>query len=159
MIFYKFLINSKQALTSLERYSAIMRNPASNSTVEAELAMFMNNQLDKYKAVNSGHVIRVIVNDVQETEFKILVSYEKYLQDLDELNAYIKKSFYKCFQLEVEIKGRAEITTSSFYYQTLKSEGRDDERRKCIYTDNDMLDFDYFLPLMMFLKAWCRKLK
>ena len=105
--------------------------------------MFMNNQLNEYKAVNHGHVIRVIVNDVQESEFKILVSYEKYLQDIGELDTYIKNSFYKCFQLEVEIKGRAEITTSSFYYETLKSEGRDDERRKCIYTDTGMLDFDY----------------
>ena len=159
MIFYEIMINSKQALTSLEQYSAIMRKPASNTKVETELALYMNNQLDEYKALNSGHVIRVIINDVQETEFKILASYEKYLQDLDELDTYIKNSFYKCFQLEVEIKGRAELNTSSFYYQTLKSEGRDDERRKWIYINDDMLDFDYFLPLMMFLKAWCRKLK
>ena len=143
MIFYEILINSKQALTSLEHYSAIMRKPDSNTTVETELALYMNNQLDEYKALNSGHVIRVIINDVQETEFKILASYEKYLQDLDELDTYIKNSFYKCFQLEVEIKGRAELNTSSFYYQALKSEGRDDERKKRIYTNNDILDFDY----------------
>ena len=31
MIFYEIMINSKQALTSLERYSAIMRNPASRT--------------------------------------------------------------------------------------------------------------------------------
>ena len=94
MIFYEIMINSKQGLTSLERYSAIMRKHDSNTTVETELAMFMNNQLDEYKALNSGHVIRVIINDVQETEFKILASYEKYLQDLDELDTYIKNSFY-----------------------------------------------------------------
>ena len=143
MIFYEIMINSKQGLTSLERYSAIIRKHDSNTTVETELAMFMNNQLDEYKALNNGHVIRVIINDLQETEFKILASYEEYLQDLDELDTYIKNSFYKCFQLEVEIKGRAELNTSSFYYQALKSEGRDDERKKRIYTNKDMLDFDY----------------
>lgn len=143
MIFYEIMINSKQALTSLERYEAIMRKPALNTTVEMELALFMNNQLDEYKAVNRGHVIRVIINDVKETGFKILVSYEKYLENEDGFDAYIKKAFYKCFGLEVEILSRAELTTSSFYYQALKSEGRDDERRKRIYTNDGMLDFDY----------------
>ena len=76
MIFYEILINSKQALTSLEYYSVIMRKLPSNTTVETELALYMNNQLDEYKALNSGHVIRVIINDVQETEVKILASYE-----------------------------------------------------------------------------------
>lgn len=143
MIFYEIMINSKQALTSLERYEAIMRKPALNTTVEMELALFMNNQLDEYKAVNRGNVIRVIINDVKETEFKILVSYEKYLENEDGLDAYIKKAFNKCFGLEVEILSRAELTTCSFYYQALKSEGRDDERRKRIYTNDGMLDFDY----------------
>lgn len=105
MIFYEILINSKQALTTLEHYSAIMRELDSNTTVETELALYMNNQFDEYKALNCGHVIRVIINDVRETEFKILVAYEKYLQDVEEFDTYIKNSFYKCFQLEVEIKG------------------------------------------------------
>ena len=48
MIFYEFLINSKQALTSLEHYSVIMRKPDSNTTVETELALYMNNQLDEW---------------------------------------------------------------------------------------------------------------
>ena len=96
MIFYEILINSKQGLTSLERYSAIMRKHDSNTTVETELAMFMNNQLDEYKALNSGNVIRVIINDVQETEFKILAAYEKYLQDnslvIDDYSGFAKKN-------------------------------------------------------------------
>ena len=143
MIFYEILINSKLALTSLDRYVEIMRKPASNATVEMEMTLFMNTQLDEYRFVNRGHLIRVIISDVKETEFKILVSYEKYLENIDKLDAYVKKAFSKCFELEVEIISRIEITTSNFYYQVLKSEGRDDERRKRIYTNDDMLDFDY----------------
>lgn len=142
MLYYEITLTSRQKLTSIPKYHAIIEDAPKGVSPERALCEHMEMALEENANLHDGYFLKPTIRNIKKNKIILLACCKYDPKRGHDLENYIQAVFKKLYNLNVNIVATEELISDEFYHRARKFVG---DQRYVDYNHSECISFS-FLP-------------